>query len=64
MVEKRFAGCSIFHVEHDHWHFEEFARYRLVNPKSDRVVASSEKVSFCVRDSMRFDARCAGSPGP
>jgi hypothetical protein len=60
---KRFAGCSFFHAEHDHWHFEEFARYRLVKPKTGRVVASSEKVSFCVRDSINFDAGLPGSPG-
>jgi hypothetical protein len=60
---KRFAGCSLFHAEHDHWHFEEFARYRLVKPKTGRVVASSEKVSFCVRDSINFDAGLPGSPG-
>ncbi|MDH5313537.1 MAG: lysyl oxidase family protein [Actinomycetota bacterium] len=64
VLTKRFAGCSLFHVEHDHWHFEEFARYRLVKPKSGRVVASSEKVSFCVRDSLRFDPTLPGSPFP
>ena len=63
VLEKRFAGCSMFHAEHDHWHFEEFARYRLVKPATGRVVASSEKVSFCVRDSIRFDAVLPGSPG-
>ena len=63
LLSKRFAGCSLFHAEHDHWHFEEFARYRLVKPKTGRVVASSEKVSFCVRDSINFDAGLPGSPG-
>jgi Lysyl oxidase len=61
---RRFAGCSIFHVAHDHWHFEEFARYRLVKPTSGRIVASSEKVSFCVRDSIRFGPSMPGSPFP
>ncbi|MGH2629231.1 MAG: lysyl oxidase family protein [Actinomycetota bacterium] len=62
LLDKRFAGCSVFHPAHDHWHFEEFARYRLVKPKTGRVVASSEKVSFCVRDSIRFGAALPGSP--
>jgi len=62
LLEKRFAGCSVFHVEHDHWHLEEFARYQLEKPRSGRIVASSEKVSFCVRDSIRFDAALPGSP--
>ena len=25
----RAAGCSRYHPEHDHWHFDNFARYRL-----------------------------------
>ena len=62
VISRRFAGCSVFHVAHDHWHFEEFARYRLVRPTSGRVVASSEKVSFCVRDSIRFGPELPGSP--
>ena len=62
VLGRRFAGCSVFHIEHDHWHFEEFARYRLVKPSTGRLVASSEKVSFCVRDSIRFDAALPGSP--
>lgn len=63
VLEKRPAGCSVFHVAHDHWHFEEFARYRLAKPKTGRIVASSEKVSFCVRDSIRFGPTLPGSPG-
>jgi len=64
VLERRFAGCSVFHPAHDHWHFEEFARYRLVKPKTKRIVASSEKVSFCVRDSIRFGPTMPGSPFP
>jgi hypothetical protein len=62
VFDRRFAGCSSFHAEHNHWHFEEFARYRLEKPKTGRVVAASEKVSFCVRDSIRFGPTLAGSP--
>ena len=63
VVDRRFAGCSLFHATHSHWHFEEFARYRLVRYSSGQVVAASEKVSFCVRDSIRFAAALPGSPG-
>jgi hypothetical protein len=62
VLDRRFAGCSFFHVAHDHWHFEEFARYRLERPKSGLAVASSEKVSFCVRDSLAFAPALPGSP--
>jgi hypothetical protein len=64
LLGRRFAGCSFFHPAHDHWHFEEFARYRLVKPATGRIVASSEKVSFCVRDSIRFGPSMPGSPFP
>jgi hypothetical protein len=56
-----FAGCSFFHPAHNHWHFEEFARFRLVDRTTGRVVASASKVSFCIRDSLRF-AALPGSP--
>jgi hypothetical protein len=46
-----FVGCMLFHPEHDHWHLEDFARYSLTRPRSGRLVALSDKVSFCVRDS-------------
>ena len=47
-------GCFIFHPEHNHWHFEEFERYELRRIKSGKVLASSEKVSFCLLDTGRF----------
>lgn len=62
VFNRRYAGCSVFHAEHGHWHFEEFARYRLLRPKTGRLAATSEKVSFCVRDSIRFAATLRGSP--
>jgi hypothetical protein len=60
-VRERKAGCSYFHPAHDHWHFEEFARYDLLRPVSGKIVRTSEKVSFCVRDSLRF-GDLPGSP--
>ena len=59
-AEEPFVGCMFFHPEHDHWHVEDFARYVLTKPKDGRVVALSDKVSFCVRDSI---ARWHGMPG-
>jgi len=32
---------------HDHWHFEQFARYTLLNSHKSLVVAS-HKVGFCI----------------
>jgi hypothetical protein len=32
---------------HDHWHFEQFARYRLLN-SARKLAVRSEKVGFCI----------------
>lgn len=45
------VGCMFFHAPHDHYHFSDFARYRLFAERSGKVVRRSEKVSFCVVDS-------------
>lgn len=45
------AGCMIFHPAHNHWHFDDFSRYRLYRENTGKLVASNEKVSFCVVDS-------------
>jgi hypothetical protein len=57
-VDKEFrrksAGCFLFHREHNHWHFDAAARYRLFNPKVRHgYIAQARKVSFCLRDSER-----------
>jgi len=56
------VGCFVFHAIHDHWHFEDFARYRLVDPRTDLVVARQAKVGFCVVDNYRWRADLPGSP--
>ena len=61
------AGCSFFHPDHNHWHFEDFARYQLLGFNADGsigdpVVPVSEKVSFCLVDSNRARRRLPGSP--
>ena len=45
------SGEFIFHDDHDHIHFDAFERYRLLDADGT-IVASSEKVSFCLRDSV------------
>jgi hypothetical protein len=50
------VGTFILHPQHDHWHFEDFARYELRNATSngsigDTVLAVNSKVSFCLMDS-------------
>jgi len=55
------VGTFVFHPQHEHWHFEDFARYELRDAAPDgspgsRVLASSDKVSFCAMDSELFDS--------
>ncbi len=51
-----FAG----HETHNHWHFDDFALYELRNVASDgsvgaTVLASSDKVTFCIVDTTPID---------
>src|ERR1041385_9185045 len=55
------VGSFVFHPEHNHWHFEDFARYELHDVAPDgsigsTVLASSEKVSFCLTDYVAVDS--------
>jgi hypothetical protein len=54
---RRSAGCFLFHPEHNHWHFDAAARYRLFNPHAKGYISQSKKVSFCLRDSERVPRR-------
>jgi len=63
-----FVGTFQFHTEHDHWHFENFARYELRNVSADGLVGgtahvASGKVSFCLSDSIRMDASLKHASG-
>ena len=57
------VGCMIFHEVHDHYHFEDFARYELYRLESGRLAKVSKKVSFCVVDSHKYQPQLPGSPG-
>jgi hypothetical protein len=60
----RLAGVFIYHPEHHHIHFNDYAAYRLRKVRSlagvGEVVASSEKVSFCIRDSVPYNPLIPG----
>lgn len=59
----RLSGEFIFHDDHDHIHFDAFERYRLLD-EDGATVASSEKVSFCLRDSVLITGEPAPETGP
>lgn len=60
------AGTFIYHPEHGHIHFEDFAEYRLREVLPDggvgNILASGEKVSFCLLDVDRYDTSGPASP--
>ncbi len=60
------SGVFIYHDEHDHIHFEEFAQYRLreILPGGGvgDVIAAGEKVSFCLLDVDRYDNSGPAAP--
>jgi hypothetical protein len=58
------VGDFVWHPTHDHWHFDEFTLYELWTLKADhsldQVVASSDKLSYCVIDSDVVDRELPG----
>ena len=60
------AGEFVYHPEHEHIHFDDFADFRLREVLPDGrvgdVVAATEKVSFCLLDVEQYDASGPASP--
>jgi hypothetical protein len=52
----------VFHPEHDHWHFNDFAYYALRSEATWQPIEQSTKVSFCVLDGDQLFPGLAGSP--
>lgn len=50
------AGEFVYHAEHHHFHLDEFQSYELLSEDRSTVVASSEKISFCLTDVLAVDA--------
>jgi hypothetical protein len=65
-VHERVVGFFILHEEHNHWHFEDFTRLDILaleaSGAAGRVMASTEKLTSCVRDRVRLSPTVAGSP--
>jgi hypothetical protein len=58
----RVAGCMRFHVEHNHWHFDNFSKYVLRRESDGTIARRSTKVSFCVIDGVQLFHKLPGSP--
>lgn len=46
--QDRVAGLFVYHPTHDHIHVDGFEAYNLRDIETDRILASSGKVSFCL----------------
>jgi Lysyl oxidase len=50
----RQSGCEIVTAGEDIWHVEKSARYWLTRAGHTKVIVRHQKVSFCLRDSLRL----------
>jgi hypothetical protein len=57
----RLAGCMVFHVAHNHWHFDDYAQFELRDAAGTAIVRGT-KTSFCLTDSVRSNPGLPGSP--
>ena len=60
LAEELPVGEFVFHSSRNHWHFEGFANYSLINENADgsignNVQRSSQKTTFCVIDTHRVN---------
>lgn len=57
------VGHFTYHEEHDHVHFDEFAKYRLYEVgDASEPNAKGDKTSFCLLDTDRIDHKLPGAP--
>lgn len=63
---ERFIGHFVHHEGHDHWHFEDFSRLDIYSVDEDgqplEMVATSGKITVCIRDIVRIWPPLEGSP--
>lgn len=67
-AREQYVGTFKFHPEHDHWHFEKFARYELYTVAPDGSLGQplnrlGEKTTFCLVDSDQVNPNLTHS-GP
>lgn len=68
VISTAFVGKFVFHPQHNHWHFEDFADYQFRNTAADgsmgnTILSQSSKVSFCIRDDYLTDPGLSHAQG-
>ena len=56
------VGCRYYHPIHHHYHLEAFVHFMVESAQTGKIVAGSNKVSFCLSDSQDFDLLLPGAP--
>lgn len=54
-------GEFMYHPQHHHWHLVQVAEYRL-RDSTGNVIATSDKISFCLADTKKAPGRHPGTP--
>jgi hypothetical protein len=57
----RRAGLFHYHETHNHFHFDDFAVYKLA-PVGVPDGGTSSKTTFCIMDTTKVDGRLSGAP--
>lgn len=64
--EYRDIGEFVYHPAHSHWHVDKYVIYQLWSVtgenKTDKIIKSSDKMSFCILDERVYDLSMAGAP--
>lgn len=58
-----YVGAFVWHSDHNHFHFEDYATYTLQPVSAPGASSrSSSKTTFCIMDTDRIDHRLPGAP--
>jgi Lysyl oxidase len=61
-TRERPAGCRYYHLAHDHYHLDGYAKFELRRERNGKLARKGRKVSFCISDTARFDTGLPGAP--
>lgn len=60
------VGSFVFHINHKHWHFENFVEFEIYSLKNgselDQKIASTGKMTFCIHDYAPLPETFPGKP--
>lgn len=57
-------GTIFFYAPHNHWHYQGFDKYSLVNPTTGATVAPDQKSGFCLGDRYTLNSNGTRNENP